>query len=62
MVHAPRGAGARLLELADGARTIGDCVTAIGTEYEADAATLERDLLRFAGELVDAGIATVIEP
>jgi hypothetical protein len=48
---------ARILELADGSRTLGDCAEVIGDEFEASGETIEQDVLRFAGELVEAGLA-----
>lgn len=49
----------RLLELADGARTLQECATLIGAEFDAAAEIIERDLLSFARELADAGIVAV---
>jgi hypothetical protein len=51
--------GTRLLEMADGARTLEQCTAALADEFDADAATIGRDVLRFARELVDAGIAVL---
>lgn len=48
---------ARILELADGSRTLADCADVIGDEFEAEAEAIEQDVLRFAGELVEAGLA-----
>lgn len=53
--------GARLLEVADGRRTIGDCAALLVTEFEAERDVIERDVLAFADALVGAGIA-VAEP
>lgn len=52
--------GARLLELTDGSRSLKDCAVTIAAEYEAGLETIERDLVRFAAELVGAGIVTII--
>lgn len=49
----------RLLEMADGARTLEECTAALAAEFEADGETIERDVLRFARELVEAGVAVV---
>jgi hypothetical protein len=49
--------GARLLQLADGTRTLEECVRTIGTEFDAEAEAIAADILRFANELVDAGVA-----
>jgi len=51
---------ARLLEMADGARSLEECAALIGEEFDADRETIERDLLRFASELVENGIAGVV--
>lgn len=49
----------RLLEMADGARTLQECVAVIGSEFDAPAEIIERDLIAFASELADAGIVAV---
>ena len=49
----------RLLEMADGARTLEECVAVIGSEFDAPREVLERDLMAFARELADAGIVAV---
>lgn len=49
--------GTRLLELADGTRTLQQCAALLSEEFDAPASTIEQDLLRFARELVDAGVA-----
>jgi len=53
---------ARLLEMADGARSLEECAALIGEEFDTDRETIERDLLRFASELVENGIAGVVGP
>lgn len=50
---------ARLLELADGTRTLGDCAAAITEEFEAELDAVSRDVLLFAEELVAAHVANV---
>jgi hypothetical protein len=47
----------RLLELADGERSLADCAALIAAEFDAEPATIEADVVRFATELVDAGVA-----
>jgi hypothetical protein len=47
----------RLLELANGERTLADCAAVIAEEFDADERAIEADLVRFATELVDAGVA-----
>ncbi len=47
----------RLLEMADGTRTLEECVARLGEEFDADDAVIAQDVVRFAEELVDAGIA-----
>lgn len=49
--------GTRLLELADGKRTLQDCAALLGEEFDAEAAVIEQDVVRFARELVEAGVA-----
>ncbi|HEX6864341.1 MAG TPA: PqqD family protein [Thermoanaerobaculia bacterium] len=49
---------ARILALADGTRPVGAWVEALASEFEVERETLERDVLRFAAELVDEGILT----
>ncbi|HEV7922912.1 MAG TPA: PqqD family protein [Thermoanaerobaculia bacterium] len=48
---------ARILELADGSRTLAECAGLLGDEFEAEGQAIEQDVLRFAGELVEAGLA-----
>ncbi|MEO8379914.1 MAG: PqqD family protein [Acidobacteriota bacterium] len=49
--------GTRLLELADGTRSLRQCAELLGQEFDAEPAVIEQDLVRFAQELVEAGIA-----
>lgn len=49
----------RLLEMTDGARTLQECIDALGTEFDAPADVLERDVIRFAGELAEIGVVAV---
>ena len=49
----------RLLELADGTRTLGECAQAIQSEFDAPPEVIERDLIQFARELADNGIVAV---
>ena len=53
--------GARLLEVADGRRTIAECAELLVDEFDAERGVIEQDLLTFAGALVEAGVA-VAEP
>jgi hypothetical protein len=53
-------AGARLLELADGNRSLAECVAAIASEFDAGDAAVAQDVLSFAAELVAAGVAQVV--
>lgn len=50
---------ARLLELADGTRTLRDCAAAITEEFDAELDAVSRDVLHFAEELVAARVANV---
>jgi hypothetical protein len=45
------GVGARIWELCDGSRTVADAVAVICTEYEADATTVEADVLELLHDL-----------
>ena len=49
----------RFLEMANGARTLQECAAVIGSEFDAPAEVIERDLVAFASELADAGIVAV---
>ena len=49
----------RLLELTDGARTLQECAAALQSEFDAPADVIERDVVQFATELVDLGVAAV---
>lgn len=49
----------RLLELADGRRTLRDCIDAIQREFDAPADVIERDVLTFASELAGIGVIEV---
>lgn len=50
----------RLLEMTDGTRTLRECASLLGMEFDAETQVIERDLVQFAAELVDSGIATVV--
>jgi hypothetical protein len=47
----------RLLEMSDGTRTLEACTAQLAEEFDAEAEVIARDVLRFAEELVSAGIA-----
>lgn len=51
---------ARLLEVADGHRTIADCAELLVNEFDVERDALEQDLLTFAHSLVDAGVAVAV--
>jgi Coenzyme PQQ synthesis protein D (PqqD) len=53
--------GASVLDLADGERSVREWIEALSGEYEADAETLTRDVLTFAGELAEAGMLEVVK-
>lgn len=50
------GVGARVLDLLDSESPVGGLVDALAAEYDIDRATLERDVLAYLRELLDAGI------
>ncbi len=49
----------RLLELADGTRTLRQCADAIQSEFDAPADVIKRDVVLFARELAENGIVAV---
>lgn len=51
------GVAGRVLELCDGRRPLSGVVDALLAEYDVERGDLERDVLRFASELLDAGVA-----
>jgi hypothetical protein len=53
--------GASVLDLADGDRPVREWIETLAEEYDADPATLARDVLEFAGELQEAGLLEAIE-
>ena len=50
---------ARLIELSNGVRTIGDCAGLIEADYGVQHDVIERDLVQFAEQLVAAGVAKI---
>lgn len=53
--------GTSFLEALDGSRTIGDCVALLEQQFEVAREVLERDLIEFGTELIDAGVAREVE-
>ncbi len=53
--------GARLVHLVDGARTLREIAHTIALEFNADAAQVESDVLRFAQSLVERGALVAIK-
>jgi hypothetical protein len=49
--------GTRLIELADGTRTLRECAAMLSEEFDAAPDAIEQDVIRFAEQLVEAGIA-----
>ena len=49
--------GTRLIELADGTRTLRECAAMLSEEFDASPDVIEQDVIRFAEQLVEAGIA-----
>jgi len=49
--------GTRLIELADGTRTLRECAALLSEEFDAAPDVIEQDVIRFAEQLVEAGIA-----
>jgi hypothetical protein len=56
------GAGAAVLDLADGSRPVGEWIDALAREYGADRETVARDVLEFAGEAEAAGLLETLPP
>lgn len=52
--------GTRVLELSDGTRTLREIAAAIASEFDADQAIVEGDVLRFAGSLIERAALTVL--
>ena len=50
------GVGARVLDLLESGTPVGGLVDSMAAEYDIDRATLERDVLAYFQELLDAGI------
>ncbi len=50
------GVGARVLDLLESGMPVGSLVDMLVAEYDVDRATLERDVLAYFQELLDAGI------
>lgn len=48
--------GVRVLELLEGTMPVSGLLNALDAEYEIDRPTLERDVLAYLQELVDAGV------
>jgi hypothetical protein len=51
----------RLLEMSNGTRTLQECVAILGTEFDAPADVIEQDVIRFAGELAELGVFSVVD-
>jgi hypothetical protein len=51
--------GTRLLEMANGTRTLAECVDSIQSEFDAPADVIERDLVQFARDLASLGVLAV---
>lgn len=50
-----------ILDLVDGRRTVGGWVESLAGEYAVERPILERDLVEFAAELVEAGLLEAVE-
>ena len=50
--------GARIWELVDGQRTLGDIAQAIRAEYKVDLSRAQADVLAFCADLMQAGVLT----
>ena len=54
--------GARVLDLLETEAAAGDVLRTLAGEFDVDGSTLERDVLAFLGELLEAGIIVRAEP
>ena len=50
-----------ILDRLDGRTAVGSIVDSLLPHFDVDRVTLERDALRFVGEMLDAGIVEVVE-
>jgi hypothetical protein len=50
-----------ILDLLDGERSVGGWIERLSGEYAVERPTLERDLLEFAAELMEAGLVEPVE-
>lgn len=50
-----------ILDLVDGRRPVADWIERLEGEYAVDRPTLARDLVEFAGELLEAGLLEAVE-
>jgi len=50
------GVAVRVLELLDGARSVGVVLDALAQEFEVERPTLERDVIAYLDELLGAGV------
>lgn len=59
MVRVLNSAGARIWELADGARTVGEIAAVLADEFAIDLSRAEADAAVFCAELVTRGLLTL---
>jgi hypothetical protein len=55
-VHALNEVGARILDLIDGNRPLGEILATLSREYEVGLEELEADVIRFLETLLDGGV------
>ncbi|SDG10627.1 pyrroloquinoline quinone biosynthesis protein D [Limimonas halophila] len=55
-VFTPDAVAVEVLELLDGARSVADVAAVLAASYDADAATIERDVLALLADLADKGV------
>lgn len=61
LYHGMNPVGTRIFELVGEPRTVGSVAAAVAAEYGVDTATAAADARAYVGELVDAGLAVVVE-
>jgi hypothetical protein len=60
--HGMNAVGARVYDLVETARPVGEVVAAVGAEFDVDPATADRDVRAFLADLVAAGLADLVDP
>jgi hypothetical protein len=59
--HGLNPTAGRMLEELEGAPTVAAAVATLAAEYDRDAATIERDVVQFCGDLLERGLIEVVD-